>query len=221
MGKNLDIQIVSDVVCPWCYIGKRNYDKAIQSLKSLSPDLKINLHLRPFRLDPSIPSEGIPRDKVMEEKFGGKAHLQKIFSRTKKAAQDAGIQMEFLPGIQQPNTLDCHRLIRLAGEHNLQEKMLESLFNAYFTENKNLADQSFLSKLAIHVGISEKELAEFWGKGLYKEETESEELRMRSLGVTGVPFFILNGGYAFSGAQPPEVMESILLEIINNKSTPS
>jgi predicted DsbA family dithiol-disulfide isomerase len=209
----LNVQIVSDVVCPWCYIGKVNWDKGTKEWLDQNSHVELEVEMKPFRLDPTLPMEGLPRDTVLAQKFGDVGKMQAIFNRTKKAARDVGIEMEFLPGIQQPNTLHCHRLIRLAKDFDLQKEMGYILFDAYFTKNQDLTDPEKLNAMASEVGIPEDRLQSFWKEDEYLQDTLIEEERMRSLGVTGVPFFIINDQYAFSGAQSPDVFKQILDEI--------
>ncbi|MCC5814367.1 MAG: DsbA family oxidoreductase [Leptospira sp.] len=209
----LIVQIVSDVVCPWCYIGKVNWDKASNEWLKENPGTELEVEMKPFRLDPTLPMDGQPRDQVLGQKFGSPEKMKVIIDRTKKAASEVGIQMEFLPGVQQPNTLHCHRLIRLAKDFDIQKEMGYILFDAYFTKNENLTDPEKLNAMAREVGIPEDRLQSFWKEDECLQDTVIEEERMRSLGVTGVPFFIINDQYAFSGAQSPDVFKQILDEI--------
>lgn len=209
----LQVQIVSDVVCPWCYIGKVNWDQGSKEFLQTIPGVEMEVEMKPFRLDPTLPMEGKPRDEVLAAKFGGSDKMDTIFARTISAAETSGIHMEFKKGIQQPNTLHSHRLIRLAKDYNLQAEMAVSLFSAYFTDNKDLSKVDILTSIAISIGLDATVLQNFWDTNQYLDETVEEEDRVRSLGVTGVPFFIINDKYAFSGAQPPEVMKNILMEI--------
>jgi predicted DsbA family dithiol-disulfide isomerase len=218
VSKSLRIEIVSDVVCPWCYIGKANLEKAISELKLEYQNLEIHIEFKPFRLDPNLPSSGLPRDEVLSKKFGSKERMLEIFENTIQAASDSGIQMEFKTGIMQPNTLDSHRLIRLAKEFSLQESMAKSLFKAYFTDNLDLTEKNTLTQIAVQVGIPENRIELFWNENEFWKETLEEETHIRELGISGVPFFILNHRYAFSGAQPVETMLEILKDIIENKS---
>jgi predicted DsbA family dithiol-disulfide isomerase len=215
----LEVQIVSDVVCPWCYIGKANWDKGSKLWMDENPGNELEVEMKPFRLDPTIPMEGRPRDEVLAAKFGSLDQMNAIFSRTKNAAAQSGIQMEFLSGIQQPNTLHSHRLIRFAKDYGLQEDMAYALFEAYFSHNKDLTKQDILHEITLAVGIPEDRLVKFWELNEYLEETIQEETNMRALGVTGVPFYVINEKYAFSGAQPPEVMKNILSEILEKEKS--
>ncbi len=210
----LEVKIVSDIVCPWCYIGESNWDKGSSDWKKSHPEVSFAVEFKPFRLDPNLPMEGLPRDEVLAQKFGSKEQLIKIFSRTIKAGKDAGVPIEFQSGVQQPNTLHCHRLIRLAKDFDLQKEMVTSLFRSYFTENLNLTEQDVLTTIALNVGIPKSALDEFWTKDQYRDEILEEEKRIRDLGVTGVPFFIINDSFAFSGAQPPEVVGKILDQVL-------
>ena len=210
----LEVKIVSDIVCPWCYIGESNWEKGSSEWKQSHPEVSIDVEFKPFRLDPNLPMEGVPRDEVLSQKFGSKDQMEKILARTIKAGKEVGVPIEFQSGVMQPNTLQGHRLIRLAKDYNLQREMVASLFRSYFAENLNLTEQDVLTLIALNVGIPKSALDEFWTKDQYRDEILEEEKRMRDLGVTGVPFFIINDSFDFSGAQPPEVVGKILDQVL-------
>lgn len=209
--------MVSDVVCPWCYIGKKNWEEAAQSWISKKEaegkSIRFSREWKPFRLDPSLPMEGKPRDEVLSMKFGGSRNMQAAFHRVVEAGKKAGIEMVFEPGLIQPNTLHLHRLIQFAAGFQLSDSVAEALFASYFTKNEDLTNRETITRLGIEAGISQEEMNRFWEEEIGLPELLSEEEQVRQMGVTGVPFFILNDKYAFSGAQPPEVIESILDQI--------
>ncbi|WCL49851.1 DsbA family oxidoreductase [Leptospira sp. GIMC2001] len=209
-----EVQIVSDVVCPWCYIGKKNWESAVENWAKRNPNHKIDQEWKAFRLDPTLPEEGKPREEVMQAKFGNLDRVHSLFEQVKKVANQVGIEMDFKPGVTQPNTLHAHRLIRLGKKFQIENQLAEALFAEYFIHNGNLADKDNLTRIAIENGIPEEEIQKFWDEKWGEKDTIDEEINMRSMGVTGVPFFIINEKYAFSGAQPPDVIEKILDQIL-------
>ncbi|XP_057964662.1 uncharacterized protein LOC131155488 [Malania oleifera] len=198
-GKKLiRIDVSSDTVCPWCFVGKRNLDKAIASLKDQF-DFEVKWH--PFFLNPTAPKEGVNKKEYYNEKFGSRS--EQVEARMSEIFRGLGMEynMTGLTG----NTLDSHRLIYFAGQQGFdkQHNLVEELCLGYFTQGKYIGDREFLVQSARKVGIEgAAEFLEDPDNGL-KEITE--ELKEYSTGITGVPFYLINGKLKLSGGQPPEV----------------
>ncbi len=203
----ITIDVVSDVVCPWCFIGKRHLEVALRQFHQESPEASTpEVRWLAYQLNPHLPREGIPRKSYLEEKFGGPERAREIYARVSQAGKGAGIDFNFERMEVQPNTLDAHRLIHTAGTLGRQDAMVESLFQAYFLEGADLTQTQTLSALAQRAGLG-SEVAEPYLAG--DEDlalVESFDHRARQMGISGVPFFIFNGKYALSGAQPPEIL---------------
>lgn len=207
----MQIDIISDVVCPWCYIGKRNLEKALalyQAPDAVRDEDKqvpvVTWH--PFQLNPHLPVEGIPRDEYTSSKFGGPERAKEIYARVANAGLAAGIDFRFDTISRQPNTIDAHQLVSLAAKFNAQDGVVESLFKAYFLEGRDLTDRETLVELAERGGLPHEDAERCLSQGELRSEIEQQDHRARSLGVEGVPFFIFNQKLAVSGAQPPEVL---------------
>jgi predicted DsbA family dithiol-disulfide isomerase len=204
---SLQIDVVSDVVCPWCFIGKRNLERALERYRELHPDEAApDVRWHPFQLNPDLPAQGVPRDTYVAQKFGGPQRAREIYARVAGAGSRAGIPFEFERIETQPNTLDPHRLIHRAGQNGLQDAMVESLFKGYFLEGKNLADRETLAGLAERAGMAREEALHYLGSDEDRTLVAGQDETARGGGIQGVPFFIVNRRLGVSGAQPPEVL---------------
>lgn len=209
----MQIDIISDVVCPWCYIGKRNLEKALSVYAADNPDAvqdrgaktpKITWH--PFQLNPHLPVEGIARDEYTSSKFGGPERAREIYARVANAGTQAGIEFRFDEIARQPNTVAAHQLILRAADSDAQDGVVESLFKGYFLEGRDLTDRETLLELAERGGLAREDAESCLAGDDMRSEIEKQDHHARSLGVEGVPFFIFNQKLAVSGAQPPEVL---------------
>jgi len=207
----MQIDIISDVVCPWCFIGKRNLEKALSLRAADSTDQGRGqqtpaIRWHPFQLNPHLPVEGMPRDEYTSSKFGGPERAREIYQRVANAGAQAGIQFRFDAIARQPNTVAAHQLILRAAESNAQDGVVESLFKGYFLEGRDLTDRDTLIDLAERGGLDRKASETCLASEELRREIDLQDHRARSLGVEGVPFFIFNQQLAVSGAQPPEVL---------------
>ena len=203
----MQIDIISDVVCPWCYIGKRNLEKALSLYAADNPGAtapKVTWH--PFQLNPHLPVEGIPRDEYTSSKFGGPERAGEIYARVASAGADAGINFRFDEIGRQPNTIAAHQLILRAADSVAQDGVAESLFKGYFLEGRDLTDRETLLELAERGGLNRENGESCLRSDEIRSEIEKQDRHARSLGVEGVPFFVFNQKLAVSGAQPPEVL---------------
>lgn len=199
------IEVFSDCVCPWCYIGKRHLEQAL--VKGDFGDVEI--HWRAFQLNPDLPPEGRDRREYLDAKFGGPEAVQAMHARIQEAGRGAGIEFHFDKITRSPNTFKAHRLIRLAQTQNRAGEMAETLFRGYFTEGQDIGDAGTLAELAQAAGVTGDLRA--WLAGDEQHAAVLEDLHSaRRLGINGVPFFILEHRYALSGAQPVEVFTQAL-----------
>jgi predicted DsbA family dithiol-disulfide isomerase len=208
----LTVDIVSDVVCPWCYIGKRNLENA---LASFDGERQIRWH--PFQLNPDIPAEGVDRKKYLENKFGGATRAKEIYSRVEAAARGVGLDVRFDLIEKQPNTLAAHALIAYA--HTVSEeaamRVSERLFKAYFVEGTFVGDVDVLSRIAERCELDATQARAFVTGSSQLSQIAARDEDVRRQGVSGVPFFIFNNRRSVSGAQPPEVLRQIIEEVTN------
>jgi len=196
------VDVVSDVVCPWCFIGKRRLEKAL----ALKPDIPVEVHWRPYFLNDWIPREGISREEYLTTKFGSPERYKGIAQRVSAAATAEGLTYAIDKISRQPNTIDAHRLIRWAGAHGKAAEMKQRLMDLYFTEGADLTDRAVLAKAAGDVGLDAKEIGEWLASDKDRAEVENEALAAKEAGIEGVPMFIFGGKFAVSGAQSPEYL---------------
>ena len=213
----LTIDVISDVVCPWCWIGKRRLEQALAQAAPAQQAAVVRWH--PFELNPDIPPEGVDRRRYLEAKFGGPERARQIYLRVQAAGREAGLEFNFDAIVRQPNTRDSHRAIAWAQSTDFARSsdFVERLFRAYFQDGVDLGDRAQLATLAGEVGLDRVELATHLDSSSGRDEIEAAELEAHRLGVSGVPFFILNRRLAVSGAQPPEV----LLDAMQEASAPA
>jgi predicted DsbA family dithiol-disulfide isomerase len=204
----ITIDMVSDVICPWCFLGKRRLDKAL----SLIPDVKVEVVYRPFFLDPTIPADGMNRHKYMSDKFG-EERLKTIHDPLIKAAKEDGVPYHFDKITRTPNTLDAHRLIRWALSAGKQSEMKEALFIAYWSEGKDIGDHEVLADIAASVGLDRKIIAADLATDKDKPEVLAETQQAQQMGITGVPTFIINHKYGISGAQDASMLAQTIKDI--------
>ena len=195
------VDVVSDVICPWCFLGKRRLDAAI----GMVPDAKVFIRWRPFMLDPAIPKEGLDRQQYMLNKFGPE-RLKTIHDPLIAAGAALGVPYHFEAITRTPNTLDAHRLMRWSHTLERQHDMAERLFMAYWSEGQDVSDHTVLAKCAGDIGINAAQIAELLASDRDVQEVKVEIQHASNIGVTGVPTFILGQSYALAGAQSPEVL---------------
>ncbi len=201
------IDIVSDVVCPWCWLGKKRLEAALDEAGG-----EAELIWRPYELDPTIPEAGVPYRDYMRAKFGDGPddRFRVMREHLEPAARAAGIDFRFDELPTRPNTLNAHRLIRWAQGQGKGSQAEEALFRAFFAELRDIGDKAVLSEVAGEIGLDPKVVAELLQTDRDKIAVREEETHFRSLGVSGVPTFIFEGRYAVSGAQePPTLVELI------------
>ena len=202
------IDIVSDAICPWCYIGKRQLERARTRLDAEGLDFAVRWN--PFQLNPDMPREGVDRAAYRAEKFGSAERAAALDAQVAEAARSVGLA--FRPDLmtRTPNTLDAHRLIWLAGQHGVQDQAMEAVFAAYFTEGRDIGDHETLADCAVAAGLERAEALAFLAGERIAAEMLAADRAAREAGVNGVPSFFLDGYGLVSGAVPAEQMAEAL-----------
>ncbi|HMM54574.1 MAG TPA: DsbA family oxidoreductase [Candidatus Desulfobacillus sp.] len=206
----LRIDIVSDVVCPWCYIGKRRLEAALDELARERPDVAPRIRWLPFFLDPDTPEAGEPYRPYLERKFGGAGKLAEIWQRIAEAGRTAGIAFAFERIERRANTLKAHRLIHRSQARGSAGVLVERLFAAQFVEGLDVGDAAVLARLAAECGEDEAQTLEYLAGDEDAAEVRGAFEQARKMGIDSVPFFILDGRFGVGGAQPPDLMLSAL-----------
>lgn len=196
------VDVVSDVMCPWCFIGKRRLEEAI----ALVPDIPLDIRWRPYQLDPTLPPEGRDREDYLNTKFGGPERAAEIYATIEHAGRDAGIEFRFDLIRVSPNTLDAHRLIRWSYSTGLQDALVEALFAAFFLEGRNIGETDVLVDIAEAVGMDATLVRTLLDNGADRDAVEKEVQMARDLGIGGVPCFIIANAFAVQGAQKGAVL---------------
>ena len=203
---SLHIDIISDVVCPWCYIGKRQIEKALELHARHNPGAeKPSVTWRPFQLNPQLPAEGMSRADYVMQKFGA-ARAKDIYARVAAVGAEHGIAFAFDKIARQPNTVAAHSLIALAAAAGVQDQVKEALLHAYFLDGVDLTKTENLVAIATGAGLDRTQVEQCLADPQSRQAVEDEDQRARAIGVEGVPFFIFNGKLAVSGAQGSEAL---------------
>lgn len=209
----VSIDVVSDVICPWCFLGKRRLDKALAMLAGVNVDVA----WRPFMLDPTIPKEGIGRREYLVNKFG-EERLATLHDPLMKAGAADGVPYRFEAITRTPNTLDAHRVIRWAHVVGKQHQMAECLFMAYWNEGKDVGDHAVLAEAADAVGLDGGKVLADLASDLDADKVQAEIAMAGRMGVTGVPTFILGRKYGVVGAQPAEMLAEAIRKVAAEES---
>ena len=196
----LHIDIYSDVICPWCYVGKRRLERALKTWDGVPVDIR----WRPFQLNPTMPHNGMDRRQYLDAKFGSSAAAQTIYDQVSKAGTEEGIPFAFERIARTPNTFAAHRLVWLAGYQGKQDEVVEMLFRRYFVEGGDIGKIETLSQAAADAGLDRAAVETFLAGDGGIEAVQAEEAAGHHMGIRGVPYFVVNGVDALSGAQPPE-----------------
>jgi predicted DsbA family dithiol-disulfide isomerase len=218
MGDVVPVDVVSDVACPWCYLGKRRLEAAI----AVTPELQITVRWRPYRLDPSIPPAGMDRQDYVVRKFGSAGALDVAHQRLEAYGQAEGIDYRFDLIKRNPDTTDAHRLIRWADDEGKESLVVEALFSAYFTQGKDIGETEILAGIATAAGMDGEKVA---ARLASKEDRDLVVGQMNEAyrqGVTGVPTLIIDGRYGVVGAQPAATIAGALRKAAADRpATPS
>ena len=200
----MKIEVVSDVICPWCYIGKRRLEKAL----TLIPDVKAQVHWLPFQLNPEMPREGIARAEYRKAKFGSLERGRELDARVAAEGRGEGIGFAFERMQRTPNTVAAHRLIALAQKQGVGQAVVDSLFKNYFEDAKDIGSLKVLEEIANQCGVTG------WPDGVDDREVAALEASMRGFGISAVPTFIFDRKFGVSGAHPPEALASAIKEAL-------
>lgn len=203
IGRTLQIDVVSDVMCPWCMIGKRRLEGAIETFGGA-----VDVRWRPFQLDPTLPPGGRDRREYLETKFGGPERAKAIYSRIEEAGREEGIEFAFDRIAVSPNTLDAHRLIRWAGSaaKDAQSRVVDALFEAFFLRGRDIGSHDVLVDVTRDCGMDEAIVADLLATDRDVEAVREAIAQARAMGVTGVPCFIVDRRYAIMGAEPADTL---------------
>jgi predicted DsbA family dithiol-disulfide isomerase len=207
--QKLQVDMISDVVCPWCFLGKRRLDKALAQL----PEIEVKVAFRPFFLDPTIPEEGLDRQQYMQAKFGAE-RLKTLHDPLISAGKADGIAYAFDQITRQPSSLNAHRLIRWAHIIESERSVTEALFTAYWCWGKDISDIEVLKTIAIVNGFNADEIAELLVSDKDKIEVMQEAQMAQQMGVTGVPTFVFNAKYGMSGAQSVAALIALIRKVV-------
>lgn len=210
------VDVVSDVVCPWCFIGQRRLTKAI----TLSPEVDVTVRWRPFQLDSTIPPEGLDRKEYMVAKFGGEERLRQAHTQMLETAKDDGIAFALGDIKIAPNTLDAHRVVRWAGgaEIDRQNEMVAALFSAFFEQGRNVGDHEVLIDVAKSAGMDASVVETLLATDADREAVREEIATAQQMGITGVPCFLLEGRYAVMGAQDASTLADAIQRVAAAKA---
>jgi predicted DsbA family dithiol-disulfide isomerase len=203
------IDVVSDIVCPWCFIGKRRLEKAL----TLASEVPVEVHWRPYFLNDWIPPEGMSREQYLTTKFGSPERYQGIAQRVRAAAAEEGLDYAVDRISRQPNTRDAHRLIRWADGIGKAAEMKQRLMDLYFTDGADLSDRAVLVRAAADVGLDAEDVRTALDSEKDIAEIDKEVEAAKEAGIQGVPCFILDGKYAISGAQEPEALAQAIMQV--------
>jgi predicted DsbA family dithiol-disulfide isomerase len=219
MKQQITIEVVSDVVCPWCYIGKRRMEKAINQLRD---KFDFEVTFSPFELNPDMPPQGADQKAYLTAKFGAGKYDQ-ITAHVTGVAREEGLSFDFNKQNVSPNTRDAHRIIMLANGTNAQPAVNEALMKAYFEEGVDLSDRNNLVAIAVKAGLREEDVQDMFANSENLSEVIAYEQTNYQRGISGVPFFIINNKYGVSGAQPTstfvDIFNKVGLEVIAQGET--
>lgn len=206
------LDVLSDPICPWCYIGKVKLDRALEQ----RADSEIDIFWRPYQLNPEMPAEGMDRMTYLETKFGGPERAKVIYGQIEDAALAAGLNVDFSKIKRTPNTFNAHRLIRWARSTGHQQAVVDSLFVRYFEQGQDIGERDLLLEVADEVGLDRQLLVRLYDEDADRDLLTNEEALARQMGVSGVPTFILSEKFAFVGAQETAAWLDVLDRLSNN-----
>lgn len=203
------LDIISDPICPWCYIGKAQLDRALEA----NPDHPFEIEWHPFQLNPEMPQGGMDRVEYLEHKFGGKDGAVKAYAPVLEAAEAAGLNIEFGAIKRTPNTINAHRLIHWAGIEGRQTAAVSALFKAYFIEGRDIGDIDTLADIADSIGMDAALARRLLNTDEDIEEVRARDTHTRERGITGVPTFVVAQKHAVPGAQPASLWSQVIAEL--------
>jgi len=203
------LDIISDPICPWCYIGKTNLDRALEQI----PDHPFTIEWHPFQLNPDMPVGGMDRRAYLEGKFGGKDGAVKAYAPVVQAAEAAGLSINFEGMKRTPNTIDAHRLIHWAGIEGRQTAAVSALFKAYFVDTRDIGDVEVLADIADSIEMDASVVTRLLATDEDAQDIRDRDAHSRAMGVNSVPTFIVAGKHAVPGAQPPALWAQVIADL--------
>ncbi len=209
MRDPIKLDIMSDPICPWCYIGKAHLDRALAG----HPDHPFVIEWHPFQLNPDMPKEGMDRRAYLEGKFGGKEGAVRAYAPVVEHAAKAGLTINFEAMQRTPNTLNAHRLIHWAGIEGRQTAAVSALFKAYFVDARDIGDVEVLSDIADSIEMDAAVTAKLFKTDVDAQDIADRDAHSRKMGIASVPTFIVGGKHAVPGAQPPELWAQVIAEL--------
>lgn len=209
MTEPVKLDIMSDPICPWCYIGKAHLDRALAA----HPNHPFQIEWHPFQLNPDMPAEGMGRRAYLEGKFGGKEGAVRAYAPVVESAEKAGLKINFEGMQRTPNTLNAHRLIHWAGIEGRQTAAVSALFKAYFVETRDIGDTEVLTDIADSIEMDAAVVARLLSTDEDAKDISDRDAHSRKMGINSVPTFIIGGRHAVPGAQPPELWAKVIADI--------
>ncbi len=210
----IQVEVVSDVVCPWCYIGKRRMEKAVDRLKE---EYDFQITFSPFELNPDMPKEGLHQKTYLAQKFGGEERYQQITDHVTHIAHGEGLSFHYDKQSTSPNTRDAHRIIWHARQEGRQQAVKEAFLKAYFEDGVDLSKKENLVSVAVSAGLAREKIELLLNNDEGEADVVMSEEVSKRRGISGVPFYIINNQYGLSGAQPSETFEKVFREIAEKK----
>ncbi|MFT4961533.1 MAG: putative DsbA family dithiol-disulfide isomerase [Paracoccaceae bacterium] len=207
--KTVKLDIFSDPICPWCYIGKTHLDKALSSV----PNHPFVIEWHPFQLNPDMPDAGMDRRDYLEGKFGGKEAAVRAYTPVVENAKAAGLTINYEDMKRTPNTLNAHRLIHWAGIESKQNDAVDALFQSYFVQARDIGDAEVLGDIADAIGMDAAVIMKLLSTDEDRDDIKARDAHSRKMGLSSVPTFIVGGQHAVPGAQPPEMWQKVIAEL--------
>lgn len=208
------LDIFSDPVCPWCYLGKANLDRALAA----NPAHPFQIQWHPFQLNPDMPPEGVAKRAWLEEKFGGKARVDAVHERLREVARAAGVEIDPDKPQRMPNTLNAHRLIHWAGIEGRQDAVVAALMRAYWVEGRDIGDAETLAAIAAETGMDREATLRLLNSDADASDIAARDADARAKGVNSVPTFLVAQQYVVTGAQPPELWGQVIEELAGHEN---
>jgi predicted DsbA family dithiol-disulfide isomerase len=202
----LQVDVVYDLICPWCYLGVRRLLRTFRR----RPDLLFELTWRPFLLNPDMPRNGMARPDYVIRKFGGEERARRLYASITELGRREGVAFAFERIRRTPSSVDAHRLVRFAARYDRADAMVEALFSVHFSEGYDIGDPAVLVALAVACGLDAAAAKAFLATDAEADQVHADNLRAHRLGINGVPCFVIGGRHAIAGAQEPEVIERLL-----------
>ncbi|WP_197915966.1 DsbA family oxidoreductase [Thiosulfatihalobacter marinus] len=205
----IKLDILSDPICPWCYIGKARLEKALGA----EPDHPFAIEWHPFQLNPDMPSQGMDRREYLETKFGGRENALRVYGEIDKHAREEGLDIDFAAIQRTPNTINAHRLIHWAGIEGKQNAIVDALFKAYFREGRDIGNTEVLCDLADSAGLDAAVIGKLLASDADIDNIRQRDTHSREMGVNSVPTFIIANQHAVPGAQPADLWRKVIGEL--------